>query len=235
MTKKEKTMEELLEKINISKLKEVGANPQDIAKVEALHDLLKQGKTWEDEEVQQLFGVLPDSFPFCTAYIHNEILVRIGKAKPIKIVPRPGIKDSHPRNSTYRRKSASKDMRSSVPDATRYSSVRSRSTRTSATRAQAERPKKQNLRRHLKRLSQQWLSLLSASPPNQINPRCGAVVRLNPNLKNRRRLRKSPIVVAVHRRTKARRSLPSALPKPERQPGNAASNQPFNTIAKENP
>ncbi|MBW1677506.1 MAG: hypothetical protein JRJ79_13115 [Deltaproteobacteria bacterium] len=94
MTKKEKTMEELLEKINISKLKEVGANPQEIAKIEALHDLLKQGKTWEDEEVQHLFGVLPDSFPFCTAYIHNEILVRIGKAKPIKIVPRPGIKDS---------------------------------------------------------------------------------------------------------------------------------------------
>jgi len=94
MAKKVKTMEELLEKVNISKLKEVGVNPQEIAKVEALHNLLKQGKTWEDDEVQQLFGVLPDSFPFCTAFVHNEVLIRIGKCKPIKVVSRPGIKDS---------------------------------------------------------------------------------------------------------------------------------------------
>ena len=95
MTKKEKSMEDLLTKVNMEKLRNMaGVSEQDITKVEALHDLLKQGKTWEDEEVQQLFGVLPDSFPFCTAYIHNEILVRIGKAKSIKIVPRPGIKES---------------------------------------------------------------------------------------------------------------------------------------------
>jgi len=91
---KEKTMEELLEKVNISKLKEVGVNPQEIAKVEALHDLLKQGKTWKDQEVKDLFRVLPDSFRYCTAFVHNEVLIRIGKCKPIKIVPRPGIKDS---------------------------------------------------------------------------------------------------------------------------------------------
>jgi len=66
----------------------------EIAKVEALHDLLKKGKTWKDEEVKHLFGVLPDSYPLCTAYVHNEILVRIGKAKPIKVVPIPGEKDS---------------------------------------------------------------------------------------------------------------------------------------------
>jgi len=44
--------------------------------------------------VKHLFGVLPDSYPFCQAYIHNEALVRIGKAKPIKVVPIPGEKDS---------------------------------------------------------------------------------------------------------------------------------------------
>lgn len=94
MTKKIKSVEELLEKIDINKLKSVGVNSNDIAKVEALHDLLKHGQTWNDEEVQQLFGVLPDSFPYCTAYIHTEILVKIGKAKAIKIIARPGIKDS---------------------------------------------------------------------------------------------------------------------------------------------
>jgi hypothetical protein len=94
MTKKVKTVEELLEKINIEKLKSVGVNDNEIAKVEALHDTLRKGKTWEDKEVQQLFGVLPDSFPFCTAYISGEILVRIGKARPIKVISRPGIKNS---------------------------------------------------------------------------------------------------------------------------------------------
>ena len=91
---KEKTMEQLLEKVSIEKLKSVGVNDTEIAKVEALHDLLKKGKTWKDKEVRHLFGVLPDSFPFCQAYIHNEALIRIGKAKPIKVVPIPGEKDS---------------------------------------------------------------------------------------------------------------------------------------------
>jgi len=94
MTKKVKTVEELLEKVNVEKLRAVGVNDTEIAKVEALHDALKQGKTWDDEEVQQVFGVLPDSYPLCTAYINTEILVRIGKAKPIKVISRPGIKDS---------------------------------------------------------------------------------------------------------------------------------------------
>lgn len=94
MTKKMKSVEELLEKIDINKLKSVGVNSNDIAKVEALHDALRQGKMWDDEEVRMLFGVLPDSFPFCTAYINTEILMKIGKARQIKIVQRPGIKDS---------------------------------------------------------------------------------------------------------------------------------------------
>ncbi|GAG03252.1 unnamed protein product, partial [marine sediment metagenome] len=83
MTKKVKNMEELIEKINMAKLREVGVNPQEIAKVEALHDLFRQGKTWEDQEVRDLFRVLPDGFRYCTTFVHNEILVRIGKVKQI--------------------------------------------------------------------------------------------------------------------------------------------------------
>ncbi len=95
MTKKEISIEDLLVKVNIEKLRNLaGVSEQNLAKVEALHDLLRKGKTWEDEDVKHLFGVLPDSYPFCQAYIHNEALVRIGKAKPIKVVPIPGEKDS---------------------------------------------------------------------------------------------------------------------------------------------
>ncbi len=91
---REKTMDELLGKIKLSRLKEIGVNSQEIAKVEALHDLLRQGKTWEDREVKDMFRTLPDSFPYCTAFVHNDVLIRIGKARPTKIVPRPGIQDS---------------------------------------------------------------------------------------------------------------------------------------------
>jgi len=201
MTKKEKTMEELLEKINISKLKEVGANPQDIAKVEALHDLLKQGKTWEDEEVQQLFGVLPDSFPFCTAYIHNEILVRIGKAKPIKIVPRPGIKSEE----------FNVPAQISIKG---YEIVCAGCHKVFI----GKEPFHQNFCHSCS--GRKTKEAEPQTTPEAVKP---AMVE--------------PIVSQSTEpdKPKMRRGLPSALPKPERQPGNAASNQPFNTIAKENP
>ena len=95
MTKKIQTMEDLLAKVNLDRLQNLpGVSEQDIAKIEMLHDLLRKGKTWKDEELRDVFRVLPDSFPLCTAFIHTEALIRIGKCKPIKVVSRIGEKDS---------------------------------------------------------------------------------------------------------------------------------------------
>jgi len=97
MAKKEKTMKGMLAKIDLDRIKRVGGSEDDLNKVRALHKALLDGKTWEDEEVRQLFGVLPDCFAFGACFVSNEILVRIGKARPIKVVPRPGDSNSRTR------------------------------------------------------------------------------------------------------------------------------------------
>ena len=98
MTKKHQSMEDLLSKVNIERLHNLpGVTQGELAKVELLHDLLKKGKTWKDEELRDVFRVLPDSFPLCTSYANTEILIRIGKVKPIKVIPMPGVKDSRSR------------------------------------------------------------------------------------------------------------------------------------------
>lgn len=49
--------------------------------VKELHKLLRSGKTWSDKKVRVLFEMLPDTFPFGLPFVHNEVLIKIGKAK----------------------------------------------------------------------------------------------------------------------------------------------------------
>lgn len=46
-----------------------------------LHDLLRSGKTWEDWRVRGIFAQLPNTFPFGLPFVHNEVLIKTGKAK----------------------------------------------------------------------------------------------------------------------------------------------------------
>lgn len=85
--KPEKTIDEMLAKVEMQKIQNhPRVSKEHQSAVKELHSLLKQGKTWADKKVQELFAILPDSFPFCGVYIHNEALTKIGKVKPVDIV-----------------------------------------------------------------------------------------------------------------------------------------------------
>lgn len=85
--KKEKTITEMLSRVEMVKIK----NNSRISKehqqaVFDLHEQLNKGKTWNDKNVQALFKILPDAFPFCGVFIHTDALIKIGKVKQAEVV-----------------------------------------------------------------------------------------------------------------------------------------------------